>query len=370
VNQVAKVADHDIAAVTPEADSKSSFQLLMNSTSFAAVQTIADNLATSSAGKRFQKGDCFVITLDALSSGLDPFKVASEAHITQGGQVGYSSKVVNAIVITRAPIRKRPEFEYFGSWERILGKVQERKSENGKGKYYVSDWKEADEQGLGVRVRMHFKNEDQPREMEVLLTQCWPRFSTQWATDPRQQIAYAAVRKMARLHTPDVLLGIFAAEELEGDEGIAPAPRDMGAAEVVTDSATSKSLTDAELKTWMAAARKGSAAASEHWRQMGPDLRRRATDAQKLKVREAADKADRERTVDAGAAGVETSTAATSASTEAAPPADQPPAAAEPIDAESSESTDKASDNGTADFVADMDRADAAAAAAKSKGSK
>ena len=46
-----------------------------------------------------------------------------------------------------------------------------------------------------------------------MMTQAYPRFSTQWATDPMQQIGYLAVRKWARRFTPDVLLGVYTPDE-------------------------------------------------------------------------------------------------------------------------------------------------------------
>jgi hypothetical protein len=65
-----------------------------------------------------------------------------------------------------------------------------------------------------------------------MMSQAYPRFSTQWATDPQQQICYLAVRKWARRVTPDVLLGVYTPEELV-DITTPPAERDMGPAEVV-----------------------------------------------------------------------------------------------------------------------------------------
>lgn len=51
------------------------------------------------------------------------------------------------------------------------------------------------------------KNEQEPRVLELLLSQAQVRNSTLWASDPRQQLAYLAVKRWARLHCPDVILG-------------------------------------------------------------------------------------------------------------------------------------------------------------------
>jgi hypothetical protein len=164
---------------------------------------------------------------------MNPFAVAQKTHMTQGGALGYEAQLVNAVITTLAPIKTRPEFEFFGDWSKIIGKVEERKSDKG-GKYYVATWKKEDEEGLGVRCRATFIGESEPREVECLLTQCYPRFSTQWATDPQQQITYAAVRKWGRRYSPDVILGVYTPEELEA---IPPgAEKHMGTAEVVADA--------------------------------------------------------------------------------------------------------------------------------------
>ena len=53
------------------------------------------------------------------------------------------------------------------------------------------------------------------RSITVMMSQCYPRFSTQWATDPQQQITYVAVRKLARRYAPGAILGVYTPEELE-----------------------------------------------------------------------------------------------------------------------------------------------------------
>ena len=66
-------------------------------------------------------------------------------------------------------------------------------------------------------VSCQLRGEDHPRTITVMMSQAWPRFSTQWATDPQQQITYLAIRKWSRRYTPDVILGVNTADEL--DEG-------------------------------------------------------------------------------------------------------------------------------------------------------
>ena len=65
--------------------------------------------------------------------------------------------------------------------------------------------------------------------MELLLAQARTRNSTLWADDPKQQLAYLAQKRWARLYAPGVILGVYTPDELEQ-----PAERNMGAAEVVS----------------------------------------------------------------------------------------------------------------------------------------
>ncbi|VTM11692.1 RecT family [Raoultella terrigena] len=51
-----------------------------------------------------------------------------------------------------------------------------------------------------------------------MLSQAQVRNSTLWATDPRQQLAYLAVKRWARLYCPDVILGVYTADEIDERE--------------------------------------------------------------------------------------------------------------------------------------------------------
>lgn len=172
--------------------------------------------------------DCAAITLVALSRRMNPFFVAQKTHISQSGAIGYEGQLVNAMIQSSGELADTPNYEHFGPWEKILGRVEEKTGSSG-GRYYAKAWPDADEEGLGVIVRATLRGERQPRELRVLLRQCWPRFSTQWATDPQQQIGYLALRKFVRLHKPGVLLGIFTDDELAA----VPGETFMGNADVV-----------------------------------------------------------------------------------------------------------------------------------------
>ena len=95
----------------------------------------------------------------------------------------------------------------------MLGKFRTVQGKNGP--YSAPDWQPKDEEGLWCEVSATVRGEEEPRVTRMLLVQAHPRMSTQWATDPKQQLSYACLKKWARLHCPDVILGIYTTEEVE-----------------------------------------------------------------------------------------------------------------------------------------------------------
>lgn len=192
--------------------------LLMDGASLDRLERVADMMFTGRTTVpqhlRGSKGDCFAVVLQSMQWGMNPFAVAQKTHLSQSGALGYEAQLISAALSASGALKDDPAYEFIGDWSKVLGKVEEKKSDKG-GKYYVATYTKQDEVGLGVICRATLKGESAPRELEVMLTQCYPRFSTQWATDPKQQICYVAVRKWARLHKPGVLLGVYTPEELE-----------------------------------------------------------------------------------------------------------------------------------------------------------
>nr|WP_132455937.1 RecT family recombinase [Paraburkholderia sp. BL8N3] len=216
--------------------------MMLDTNMLDTMQRLADIMASGKVSipqhLRGNRADCFAIVMQSFQWGMNPFAVAQKTHLTQGGALGYEAQLISAVITTLAPIKGRPEYEFIGDWSKVLGKVAERTSdkEGGKGgKYYVATYTKADEEGLGVIVRATFIGEDEPREVSVMMSQAFPRFSTQWATDPMQQLGYLAIRKWGRRYTPDVLLGVYTPEELE-----LRGERDMGRAQEIraADDAT------------------------------------------------------------------------------------------------------------------------------------
>ena len=157
--------------------------------------------------------DCLAVAMQAAEWGMNPFSVAQKTHLING-TLGYEAQLVNAVITSMAPTTGRLNFEWFGPWEKIVGKFKTLTGKSGK-PYQAPAWSQADEAGCGVRVWATLRGETEPRVLELLLQQATVRNSTLWASDPKQQLAYLATKRWARLYTPDVILGVYTPDELE-----------------------------------------------------------------------------------------------------------------------------------------------------------
>ncbi len=217
--------------------SASAGALLMSDASMDRLERIADLMASGKTTVpnhlRGNKGDCFAICLQSMQWGMNPFSVAQKTFLVNG-VLGYEAQLVAAVINNSGLVVDRFNFEWFGQWTLIVGKFKEVTStkkldDNGQPKkYIVPDWRQEDERGLGVRVWATIKGESEPRVLELLMTQARTRNSTLWTEDPKQQLAYLAQKRWARLHAPDVILGVYTPDEL-AEAGV----KFMGDAEVV-----------------------------------------------------------------------------------------------------------------------------------------
>lgn len=215
--------------------SASAGALLMDAQSMERLERLADIMAsgksTVPAHLRASKGDCFAIVLQSMQWGMNPFAVAQKTHLVNG-VLGYEAQLVAAVINSSGLVKERFKFDFYGPWERVIGKFVIKKGE--KGEYRQPGWSFADEEGCGVRVSALLRGETEPRVLELLLSQARVRNSTLWADDPKQQLAYLGQKKWSRLFAPDVILGVYTADEL--DEPV-PSEKFMGAAEVVPPAA-------------------------------------------------------------------------------------------------------------------------------------
>lgn len=345
------------SASLAEATSLNPNQIIFNPAVMQTALQIAEFMAGGKISTpkhlRGNKGDCLAVTMQALRWGFDPTAVAAKTH-NINDQLGYEGQLIIAAINTSGRLKagETLDFEWFGPWERIVGRfktIESKKKMDDDGnpkKYIVPAWDPKDEEGCGVRCSATLRGQSKPRVMELLMTQCRTRNSTLWTEDPKQQIGYLVGRRWGRLYTPEVILGVYTRDELE-DRDDAPPPKHMGPAEVVTERPSR--LPEKRLAEWRAAAAKGLESAKKFWGStLSREEREMATEEQKVEMRSIADKADRERTVDDTAASGAPAQAAAATATEAkstdeAKPQDKPAADVDP------------------EFVAAMDKADAQA---------
>lgn len=234
----------------PVVSTASAGALLMDNTSMDRLDRLADFMVSGKATVpqhlRGSKGDCFAIALQSMQWGMNPFAVAQKTHLVNG-VLGYEAQLVAAVINNSGLVKDRFNFEWFGEWDKIVGRFKEvtsstKKDDNGNAKkYIVPDWKQTDEVGLGVKVWATLRGEAQPRVLTLLMTQARTRNSTLWTEDPKQQIAYLAQKRWARLHAPDVILGVYTADELQQTGEVF-----MGPADVVHPDDSSSASTPAD----------------------------------------------------------------------------------------------------------------------------
>ncbi|EHD1533940.1 RecT family recombinase [Escherichia coli] len=142
--------------------------------------------------------DCLAVTMQAAQWGMNPFAVAQKTHVVNG-TLGYEAQLVNAVVSSSSLLATRLNYRWSGDWSNVNGKTD--KSPN-----------------LTVTVSAVLKGEAEPRELTISMAQAGVRNSPLWEQDPRQQLAYLCTKRWARLHAPDVLLGVYTPDELQETE--------------------------------------------------------------------------------------------------------------------------------------------------------
>ena len=170
---------------------------------------------------RGNPADCMAIIMQAMQWGMNPYAVAQKTHLVNG-VLGYEAQLVNAVISSSNAIVGRFHYEYEGDWSKCASMREEivKKPAKGGGTYdkkeMVRGWTSADEQGLSVRVGAVIRGESEITWGEpVFLSSVITRNSPLWISNPKQQIAYLALKYWARLYCPAVVLGVYTPDEVE-----------------------------------------------------------------------------------------------------------------------------------------------------------
>jgi hypothetical protein len=137
---------------------------------------------------RGNPGACLGVVVQAVEWGLSPYQVANRSYLVND-QLAYESALIQAVILKRAPIKGRIRFAY-----------------EGEGDQRVCIASAVDLDGDTVEYR------------SPALGKITPKNSPLWKNDPDQQLAYYSGRSLCRRHFPDVLLGIYDRDELDGAE--------------------------------------------------------------------------------------------------------------------------------------------------------
>ena len=136
-------------------------------------------------------GACLFVVEQAMRWNMSPYAVATEMSFPQGKPM-FSGKLVAAAVQSSGAINGRLHYTYSGEGE-----------------------------ARAVTVSGTLRGEDAPVSVDVRLRDA--RTNNQhWTKSPDQMLAYHGARVWARRYCPEVMLGVYAPEEM--DEAPAPPP--------------------------------------------------------------------------------------------------------------------------------------------------
>ena len=163
---------------------------LFDTGQFEHMHRVAKLMSSSTLVPKHLQGkdaNCMLIVQQALRWRMDPFALAVGTFVVQD-RLGYEGKVVAAVVNTRAKLKQRLRYDLSGSG-----------------------------QECSVVVRGTFEGEDEERTVEAT----WAEgrklspAGAKWEELPDQQLCYYAVRKWARRHCPELILGVLSDDEVQ-----------------------------------------------------------------------------------------------------------------------------------------------------------
>ncbi len=128
--------------------------------------------------------DAFLVINQAMRWGMDPFAVAQEVSVVSG-KLMHSGKIVAAAIQSSGILEGRLRYDYSG-------------------------------EGAGRAVTVSGKLRGEAEAVSITLRLADAKTENKmWVKQPDQQLAYAGSRVWARRYAPEVMLGVYAPEEME-----------------------------------------------------------------------------------------------------------------------------------------------------------
>ena len=137
---------------------------------------------------RGNPGACFSVVLQAIEWRMSPFQVANKSY-SVNDRLAYEAQLISAVILQRAPLRSRPQYEFFGSGPDLVCRVSV----------------------VGLDDKTYDYTSPAVKDIPI-------KNSPLWKGDPQQQLGYYSVRALARRHFPDVILGVYAEDEVPRPE--------------------------------------------------------------------------------------------------------------------------------------------------------
>ena len=159
-------------------------------TNMAAVAAMADVLASSGLAVpphcRGKADVCRGIVITAMRFGLDPYAVAAKSYVV-GDKLAYESQFWHACLTQAGILSRRLRDRYTG--------------EGGARQCEITGW---------------IRGEDEPFVLtSPKFADITPKNSPLWKSNPDLQLYYWTVRNWSRKYCPEVMLGLYTADELE-----------------------------------------------------------------------------------------------------------------------------------------------------------
>jgi len=139
-------------------------------------------------------GVCLAITLQAVEWGMSPYAVANKSYVVND-RVCYESQLIHAVIEQRAPITSRLRCKYTGEGDTRRCIVWATPKGEPSPLEYTSP---------PIKRLIPPKNDRGQLKGSPL-----------WLTKPDLQLFYNASRDWARMYFPDVIMGVYATDELE-----------------------------------------------------------------------------------------------------------------------------------------------------------
>lgn len=155
--------------------------------SYVEAKAMAADMASSTAVPghlRNKEGNCLAVLMQAARWGLDPFAVSSKTYFIND-QIAFEAQLVNAVVISSKILEGRLSISFTGEGN-----------------------------ALRCLVKGKIKGDPEVKTKTQAISRITVRNSPLWKTDPEQQLGYYTTRAWARLHAPDVLMGVYTPDEL------------------------------------------------------------------------------------------------------------------------------------------------------------